>query len=113
MMADPVTRLERLLREERDALLMGKLEALSELADRKDRLAEALAHTGARFPPERLRALDGAAEENARLLEAARTGLTAAHERIAAIRAGAPLETYDAAGIRQRHAGQVRPGRRA
>jgi len=111
-MAEPAARLARLLREERDALLAGDLDALGALAAEKERLADALGQA-APDAPERLRDLARHAEENGRLLEAARAGLVAAQERIAAIRAGAPLATYDAAGTRRHHGARGSAARRA
>ncbi|MEL6768320.1 MAG: hypothetical protein AAFP17_14145 [Pseudomonadota bacterium] len=92
-----------LLEEERRLCLAGRLDEAGPLADRKqmliDRLATAMAEiaadgAGADEPVlrEEIRALHRAAQENERLLDAARTGLKRARRelaRLAAARRGA------------------------
>jgi hypothetical protein len=86
--------LEQLLDRARDALLAGDLAALSGLE-------VALDAETARLPVLEVataRRLQAKAQRNARLLQAASRGLSAARDRMADIAAGPGLATYDAKG---------------
>lgn len=87
-------RLEILLREQRDALRSGRLDALASLVPRLEEAVEQLAQAGATGDLARLRE---AAAENLTLLAAARTGVDRAR-RTRRDAASASLSTYDRAG---------------
>lgn len=92
--------LEALFAEEAQALRSAAFDRLEGLAAEKTRLAEGLA-AGPPLPPAQARHLQGLAQRNAALLEAAGLGLKAAAERIGRITAPPPpLQTYDDAGRR-------------
>ena len=100
MAHDPhVRRLLALFEKERDALKRGDLRILASLHIRKEALAERINLDA--LLPEDAQALGKAAARNQGLLGAARQGLIAARDRIAAIRAGTPIRTYSAYGGRQ------------
>jgi hypothetical protein len=87
-------RLDALLREQRDALREGRLDALESVAVRLDRAIRAL---GRDLPPDAAARLRDKAARNARLLGAALSGLS----DMRALREDAQrarLTTYDASG---------------
>lgn len=91
---------ERLLDDERAALLSGDLGALADLAERKEALARDLAES----EPEQgtLAALKARSERNAELLAAAARGVRTVMRRITDIReANGPLKTYGRDGTPQ------------
>lgn len=102
--SDPAAGLDRLLEQEREALVSGDLARLPALIADKERLLAAL-ERGA--PPgaaalERLRAR---ATANQVLLDAALRGVRAARARLETARSGGPaLSTYDARGKAESHA---------
>ena len=102
-MDDVLSRLSRLLERERSALAGGQLSELAELTREKEALARHLAATPTTTDDGTLAALARRADENGRMLGAARAGLNAARERLAGIRAAGEVETYDAGGRRRRH----------
>lgn len=89
-------RLEDLLDQTRDALVDGKLDALDKLAAEFLALADALPRLD-RDEAERIKMK---AHRNAVLLQAAQRGFHAARRRVAELRSGPSLSTYDAAGRR-------------
>ena len=91
------TPLDDLLDQTRDALVIGNLAALADLAPRVAALAESLPRVD-RPTAERLRRK---ADRNARLLQAATRGVRAAQQRLAEISMGPSLVTYDARGRRE------------
>jgi hypothetical protein len=94
---DPVAALLSLLEDERAALREGRMPALSEIAQRKERLMAAVVR--ARPAPERVRRLQAAFARNAGLLAACAEGIRAARRLIdAAIAGPAPMQTYTADG---------------
>ena len=96
-----IDEVERLLDDERAALVSGNLPAIEEIAARKAALADRLA--GARVASETLAALKRRAEENAALLDAAARGLRTATRRLSEIRsANGPLRTYGQDGAERR-----------
>ncbi|MEM0947070.1 MAG: hypothetical protein AAGK37_06665 [Pseudomonadota bacterium] len=100
-------RIEKLLREERAALVSGNVAALPVLSARRDRLLTEIAQ--APVDPVRLKSLRGLALRNAELAGAARNGVQAAIARLADIRAAAgPISSYSASGARS-HIGAARP----
>jgi hypothetical protein len=100
MASDPVARLERLLEDERAAILDGALDRLEGIAAAKAAAAEGIGPAPV-ATPERLARLRAAAEGNRRLLDGAAEGLRAAIRRIeAARRAAAHLDTYTEGGAR-------------
>ena len=103
------TPLDDLLDQTRDALVIGNLAALAELAPRVGALAESLPQVD-QPTAERLRRK---ADRNARLLQAATRGVRAAQQRFRDISAGASLVTYDSRGRRETLSGaSVRMPRR-
>lgn len=88
------TALETLLDQTRDAVLIGDLASLADLAPRVAALAEDLP----RLDPEAAARLIRLAERNAQLLQAATRGLRAAQARLGEIVDGPTLTTYDARG---------------
>lgn len=93
--------LEALFAEEAQALRSAAFDRLEGLAAEKTRLAEGLAAAVPALPAAQARHLQGLAQRNAALLEAAGLGLKAAAERIGRITAPPPpLQTYDDAGRR-------------
>ena len=91
---------ERLLDEERAALLSGDLKALAALVQRKEALAREL--TDSEPAHGALAALRAKAERNAELLSAAAKGVRTVIRRIADIRdANGPLRTYGRDGTQQ------------
>jgi flagellar biosynthesis/type III secretory pathway chaperone len=91
---------DRLLDEERAALLAGDLAALAGIVDRKEELLRALADGQTSRPA--LAALRGKAERNAELLGAASRGVRTVLRRITEIReANGPLKTYGRDGTQQ------------
>ncbi|PZX15060.1 hypothetical protein LX81_02649 [Palleronia aestuarii] len=97
---DPILkRFLALLEAERAALRRGDLDMLNRLGPKKDSLAGKLDIEG--LDRSDLAALDHATRRNQALLESAKTGLAAARDRIARIKAGAPMRTYSAQGARE------------
>ncbi len=88
--------LEILLDQTRDAVLVGDLVTLAELAPRVAALADDLPHLDAAAATRLIRL----AERNAQLLQAATRGLRAAQCRLTEIVEGPTLTTYDARGQR-------------
>ena len=76
-------RLASLLAEERDALRAGALERLPDLLARKEALAQEAERHGLDCPQEQAARLAEMARLNADMLEAARSGLRAAIDRLA------------------------------
>ena len=91
------TPLDDLLDQTRDALVIGNLAALADLAPRVAALADSLPRVD-RPTADRLRRK---ADRNARLLQAATRGVRAAQQRLNEISTGASLVTYDARGRRE------------
>lgn len=92
--------IDRLLDDERAALLAGDLAALPGLAERKEALARDLADS----PPlgDALAVLRAKSERNAELLAAAAKGVRTVVRRIGEIRqANGPLRTYGRDGTQQ------------
>jgi len=88
------SRLEALLDEQRAALRAGRLETLGAIAPRLERAIETLKPG---IPPPHLARLRSMADDNARLIRAALSGLA----EVRTLRAGgqgARLSTYDASG---------------
>lgn len=88
--------LEILLDQTRDAVLVGDLATLADLAPRVVALADDLP----RLDPDSAARLIRLAERNAQLLQAATRGLRAAQGRLGEIIEGPTLTTYDARGQR-------------
>lgn len=102
---DPVAGLERLLEEERAALLGGDLARLPTLIAGKERLLLALEQATARPDATALDRLRERATANQALLDAALRGVRAARARLETARTGGPaLSTYDARGKAESHA---------
>lgn len=103
MSADPLAALLRLLEEEREGLLRGRLAEVAALADRKARLIAALPAPGlAGADVVALTRIRTAAARNQPLLEAAASGLKDALARLAEVRQSAGiLATYNPDGARQ------------
>jgi flagellar biosynthesis/type III secretory pathway chaperone len=99
MPADPLAALLRLLDDEREGLLRGRLAEVAAVADRKARLIAAL---NAAPDPAGLVRVKAAAERNQRLLEAAAAGVKDVRARLAEVRQSAgTLATYTPEGARQ------------
>lgn len=99
-----------LLAAEERALVSGELTDLGDILERKTQLGKLIEKS----PPEEktLLALRLHAAKNARLLEAAMTGMRSARERVARLRApAAPMTTYGRDGQTQAiggaHTGQI------
>ncbi|SFD66897.1 flagellar protein FlgN [Roseivivax sediminis] len=94
----PVTELDRLLDEERDALTGGRLAALEPLLERKAQLIDALRNEASEAP-DRIAPLQIKLKRNRELFEQALDGLRSVSERLEALRevrnGGA---TYDGRG---------------
>ena len=91
-------RLESLLEKERTALLSGDLDAIGELAEEKESLAQCLQELG---PEGRdsLRGLHDTARRNQALLDGALQGIRLATARLAAYRQlRKSMDTYDPQG---------------
>lgn len=88
------TALETLLDQTRDAVLVGDLAALADLAPRVTAIADDLP----RLDRETAARLIRLAERNAQLLQAAARGVGAAQGRLDEILNGPTLTTYDAKG---------------
>lgn len=86
--------LETLLDQTRDAVLVGDLATLADLAPRVAAMAEDLPHLDAAAAGRLIRL----AERNAQLLQAATRGVRAAQCRLGEIVDGPTLTTYDARG---------------
>jgi hypothetical protein len=86
--------LETLLDQTRDAVLVGDLDTLADLAPRVAALADDLPRLDAAAAGRLIRL----AERNAQLLQAATRGLRAAQSRLGEIVDGPTLTTYDARG---------------
>ena len=100
--------LDRLLDEEKDALLTGDLDRVARLAHEKERLAGALATAG---PDARhgLQALEAKLCRNRRLLQSALTGIRSVADRMAELhRVRRGLETYDSTGRKSRKGDMTR-----
>lgn len=92
-----VQALNKLLDQERKAILEGDYGRLEKLLAKKERLLQAAADT----PGNRadLMALDAKAKRNAQLLTAAARGVKAAQHRLSALKSGAAaLNTYGPGG---------------
>ena len=90
--------LEALLEETRHAVLHANFPKLAELAPQLER---ALSADAGRIDPQSLQRIRSKAEANARLLDAARSGIRAARMRLAeAKRTRTGLQTYDDRGRR-------------
>jgi hypothetical protein len=98
-----MARLESLLDQVVTALLSGDLAALSGLDVEIDAAVGALPALDAAAA----KRLQRKAERNARLLQAAGRGLRAARERLAEVRSGPSLATYDALGRKSAITGPV------
>ncbi|MFD0980052.1 hypothetical protein [Tropicimonas aquimaris] len=101
MSDDVVARLRNHLRDERDALLQGRLSEMGELTTRRANLAKVLQQieVGDR---EALADLRREARRNHELLEAALAGVAAARKRLEDVRQAANrLETYTHGGERR------------
>lgn len=90
------TDLETLLDQTRDAVLVGDLATLADLAPRVAALADDLPRLDAVAASRLIRL----AERNAQLLQAATRGVRAAQCRLTEIAEGPTLTTYDARGQR-------------
>lgn len=87
------------LDRERDAVVEGKFEVLSETVETKEQLIQALSSLDADGLHEEISSLRDKMSENERLLLAAQTGFSQAGVRISQIReAIGQLKTYDGAG---------------
>jgi hypothetical protein len=94
-------RLAILLAEEREALRAGALERLPDLLARKEVLAEEATRDGLGCSQKDATQLAEMARINADLMEAARTGLRAAIDRLSECSAAArSVVTYDPSGAR-------------
>ena len=95
---DVAEALGALLEDEREALVKGDLEKLSDLLTPKEELIEAL--SGAERPdPSVVKMLDKKVRRNQLLLDGAMEGIRAVTSRLAEIQAvKGPLETYGADG---------------
>jgi hypothetical protein len=100
-----MTALEDLLDTAGAALLAGDLAALSGL----DARIMAAAASLPKLDPATARRIRDKAGRNARLLKAAESGLRAARDRVAEIRKGPILATYDMRGHKTALAGAARP----
>lgn len=108
--SDPVAALERLLEQERAALLSGDLAQLPKFIAGKERLLLLLEQAAARPDAAALDRLRARAMANQLLLDAALRGVRAARARLETARSGGPaLSTYDARGKAESHA-PARPG---
>ena len=95
---DPITALDRVLEAEREALLKGELERLSDLLDQKETLIGELNHAADVDAPE-LKALDVKLRRNQQLLDGAMEGIRAVAARLAKLReVKGRFETYDSNG---------------
>jgi hypothetical protein len=95
-------RLRALLEEEREVLAAGELERLSDLLERKETLADEIGRDGLEAVAGEADALRDMARRNSELLEAARSGLRGAIDRMAeCARVSGRLDTYDADGQRR------------
>ena len=104
---DRAARLRAVLEDERAALRSGALDRLGDILAAKERLAEEVAQRGLGCGATEAEALRAAARRNAELLDAARTGLRAAMERLAErARLARSLDTYDAEGNRRELGGE-------
>jgi flagellar biosynthesis/type III secretory pathway chaperone len=91
---------ERVLDDERAALIAGDLPALAEIVERKEVLVRGLA--SGEIPRARLAGLKARAERNEELLGAAAKGVRTVIRRVAEIRdANGPLKTYGRDGTQQ------------
>lgn len=94
---EPIDALEDVLKRERSAIMAGDFDQLERLIPEKERLMPNLDKD-----PEALEKLQGLRDYSARngeLLSSMQSGITAAQERIQAMRAPKPaLETYDDTG---------------
>jgi flagellar biosynthesis/type III secretory pathway chaperone len=98
-MLDPASALARLLDEERDLLLSGRLAEIATLADRKAELLRDLP-SGLSDTPQ-YRRLRRAGQRNLELLDAAAAGLRDVRARIAELRqSSGTLATYSPEGAR-------------
>ena len=94
-----VGKLLRVLDKERSMLVSGDLKGAAALSESKERLID---RTFAEIlQPDQAAALRAAAERNRHLVEAARFGFEAAHEKLRALRNGVGVNTYSAQGQRQ------------
>lgn len=90
-----IDELTELLRVERDTIRNGEFDALTQLADRKLSVMDALSGTPAR----KLLQIQAMAHENRKLLEAALIGVRSAQLRLKAIRAAThSYQSYDQSG---------------
>jgi flagellar biosynthesis/type III secretory pathway chaperone len=99
MPADPLAALLRLLDDEREGLLRGRLADVAALADRKARL---IAAVGAATDMTTIGRIRAAAERNQGLLNAAAAGVKDVRARLAEVRQSAgTLATYTPDGAKQ------------
>ncbi len=90
--------LEELLDAERDALMQGDLEQLTNLLSAKEALIDAL-NAREQTDLDKLRDLDGKVRRNQMLLDSALEGIRSVARRMAALRRiRGSLETYDSQG---------------
>ncbi|MEM6309066.1 MAG: flagellar biosynthesis protein FlgN [Pseudomonadota bacterium] len=93
--------LEDLLDAERTALLAGKLDDVSRLRTRKERLISTLNEHGS-FQAEKFEGVREKAKRNHVLLDSALNGIRSVTQRLSAIRkVRQSLETYDSFGRKQ------------
>ena len=100
-----LTRLTRLLEQERKALMAGDLSRLARLAPRKAMLLEHIEAAIARDPPPpeaeaSLQTIRSLARRNARLFDAALTGINDARALLSRTRNGGRGQTYGRDGAR-------------
>ena len=95
-MRNPLRRLEKLLKRERDELLVGNIQGALALLDEKERLVRGLENS----QPEgtELQKIQTEAARNLDLIKAAWNGITAARSRIEVAQSTPSLRTYGADG---------------
>lgn len=99
--ANLVSQLDDILEEERAALLIGKLDAITEIVEKKEAVIDALADLETRDADTLLR-LNGKLQRNQALLDQALEGIRVVAKRLSALRrVRRSLDTYDARGEKQ------------
>jgi flagellar biosynthesis/type III secretory pathway chaperone len=99
--SDLITALDGLLEEERAALLVGDLEKVSGLLERKEELIDALSRLDA-ADAEALKSLNTKLHRNQALLDKALEGIRSVAKRLSALRrVRRSLDTYDEKGERK------------
>ncbi|NNE78671.1 MAG: hypothetical protein HKN18_00225 [Silicimonas sp.] len=93
--------LEDVLAEEQNLLLTGRYDQLPDLAERKARLAHALAQNAAKLPTKSVAKIAAQASHNEALLASARRGIQAALTEVKQITQGEHQSTYSKEGMRK------------